>query len=178
MEKNYTKIRNFALILIIILITIIAFIGIYVKKLNAYKDFINKEYLDSLNANDKYERFKLNYKEGHFIVAVDKDERVVGFCRYYDEYRDNPDDDEIDCELCVLYVNWDDRGKGIGAALVDFVKNYFRSIGKQRMLIWCFKDNIKARGFYEKMGGKLYGQKMVDKNGQKLEEVGYEYELF
>lgn len=143
---------------------------------NAYKDFIDKEYLDSLTVEDKYERMKRNYKKGHFIVAANN-EKILGFCRYADENMDNLDNEEIDCELCALYVNWEDRNIGVGAALVNFVKNYFKSIGKRRMLIWCFKDNVKARGFYEKMGGKICGQKIVDKDGQKLEEVGYKYEL-
>ncbi|MBQ3408203.1 MAG: GNAT family N-acetyltransferase [Clostridia bacterium] len=142
----------------------------------AYKGFIDDEYLDNLDTNEKYERMKSNYKEGHFIVA-ESNGRIVGFCRYSDDYIDNPDDDEKDCELNVLYVNWEDRGNGIGSALVDFVKNYFRSIGRKKMLIWCFKENEKGRRFYEKMGGKIFGQKIVDKNGQKLEEVGFEYEL-
>ena len=141
----------------------------------AYKDFIDKDYLNKLDVNEKYNKFKANYKEGHFIVAVDND-RVLGFCRYSDEY-DEAWDEDIDCELRVLYVNWDDRGNGIGAALVDFAKNYFRSIGRNRMLIWCFKENMSARGFYEKMGGKLSYQKVIERDGKKYEEVGFKYEL-
>ena len=143
----------------------------------AYRGIIDDEYLDSLDVDGKYKRMKSNYKEGHFIVAVDNEERVLGFCRYSDENMDNPDDDEIDCELCALYVNFDDRGSGIGRALVEFVMNYFRSLGKERMISWCFKENEKARVFYEKMGGKAYGLKVVDYGGKKYEEVGYEYEL-
>ncbi|MBR2705257.1 MAG: GNAT family N-acetyltransferase [Clostridia bacterium] len=142
----------------------------------AYRGFIDDEYLDSLDANEKYERYKKNYQEGHFIVAAN-DERVLGFCRYSDENMDNPDDDEIDCELCALYVNWDDRNLGIGAALVNFVMNYFRSIGKSKMIIWCFEDNEKGRGFYEKMGGKAIGFKEVDRGGKIYREIGYLYEL-
>lgn len=142
----------------------------------AYRGFIDDEYLDNLDANEKYERYKLNYQEGHFIVAAN-DERVLGFCRYADENMDNPDDDEIDCELCALYVNWEDRNLGIGAALVNFVKNYFRSIGKNKMIIWCFKDNEKGRGFYEKMGGEPIGFKEVDRGGKVYREIGYLYDL-
>lgn len=139
----------------------------------AYRGIIDDEYLDSLDVNQKYERFKSNYKDGHFIVAIN-DEKVLGFCRYSDEYRDS---DEFDCELCALYINLEDRGCGIGSALVNYVMNYFRSIGKETMIIWCLEENYKAREFYEKMGGKLYKQKEIEKGGKKYEEVGFKYEL-
>lgn len=143
----------------------------------AYKGIVDDEYLDSLDANEKYEKFKHNFKEGSFIVAANA-EKVLGFCRYCDIYRDDPDDENIDCELCALYVNWDDRGSGIGRALVEYTKAYFKSNGKRHMVIWCFKENHKARGFYEKLGGKLYAEKEIERGGKKYKEVGYIYELF
>ena len=72
-EKNYTKIRNFALILIIILITIIAFIGIYVKKLNTYKDFI-PEYKTGMDFDGYAElKFKLSEESEEKEVWLDSD---------------------------------------------------------------------------------------------------------
>ena len=62
MEKNYTKFRNIALILIIILITLVAFVGIYTKKLNTYKDFI-PEYKKGMDFDGFVElKFKLSDK--------------------------------------------------------------------------------------------------------------------
>ena len=79
MEKNYTKIRNFALILIIILITIIAFIGIYVKKLNAYKDFI-PEYKTGMDFDGYAElKFKLSEESEEKEVWLDSDGKFKGY---------------------------------------------------------------------------------------------------
>ncbi len=142
----------------------------------AYRGFIDDDYLDSLDANEKYERYKKNYKEGHFIVAANE-KKVLGFCRYSDDYIDGPYEDRADCELCALYVNFDDRNLGVGRAIVDFVKNYFRSIGKSKMIIWCFEDNKNGRGFYEKMGGQAIGFKVVVKGGKEYREIGYLYDL-
>ena len=142
----------------------------------AYRGIIDDEYLDSMDANVTYERMKSNYKEGHFIVAADG-ERILAFCRYSDVYRDNPDDDKIDCELCAIYVDWEIRGNGIGSAIVEFVKNYFKSIGKHTMILWCLRDNMSARAFYEKMGGKEEGLKSFEKGGKTYQEVGYVYDL-
>ena len=79
MEKNYTKIRNFALILIIILITIIAFIGIYVKKLNAYKDYI-PEYKTGMDFDGYAElKFKLSEESEEKEVWLDSDGNFKGY---------------------------------------------------------------------------------------------------
>jgi len=143
---------------------------------NAYRGIIDDDYLDSLDANEKYKRFKQNFKEGSFIVAVNN-EKVLGFCRYSDVYRDNPNDTTIDCELCALYINWEDRGSGIGRALVEHVMERLKAIQKRCMVIWCLKENYKARGFYEKLGGKLYAEKEIERGGKMYKEVGYIYEL-
>lgn len=142
----------------------------------AYRGIIDDEFLDNLSDKDNYERLKKNYKDGPFIVAVDGD-KVLGFCRYSESNRSNPDDKHHDCEICALYVNWEDRGKGIGAALVNFVKSYFKSIGKKKMIIWCLEKNYPSRKFYEKMGGSIYGSKSIEKGGKEYAEVGFSYEL-
>lgn len=79
MEKNYTKIRNFALILLIILITIIAFIGIYTKKLNRYSDVI-PEYKKGMDFDGYVElKFKLSDKSEEKEVWVDENGNFKGF---------------------------------------------------------------------------------------------------
>ena len=79
MEKNYTKIRNFALILLIILITIIAFIGIYTKKLNTYKDII-PEYKKGMDFDGYVElKFKLSDKSEEKEVWLDENGNFKGY---------------------------------------------------------------------------------------------------
>ena len=142
----------------------------------AYRGIIDDAYLDNLDVQAKYERFKQNYQEGHFTVAV-RGSEVLGFARYSDEPFNNSDNKKVECELCALYVKWDVRGSGIGAALVTYVKDYFKSIGKKSMCIWCLKENHKARFFYEKMGGTLYAEQDLERGGKIYKEVGYMYEL-
>lgn len=142
----------------------------------AYRGIIDDEYLDSLSNEQYYKKLKGNYKDGPFIVAADGD-KVLGFCRYSEYNRSNPNDKKHDCEIGVLYVNWEDRGKGIGSALVNYVKEYFKSIGKKRMIIWCLEKNYPGRKFYEKMGGTICGKKYIERGGKEYSEVGFSYDL-
>ena len=41
------------------------------------------------------------------------------------------------------------------------------------MILWVLKDNLKARAFYEAMGGVLIGEKMITIGGAELLEVAY-----
>ena len=45
------------------------------------------------------------------------------------------------------------------------------------MILWCLKDNINARKFYEKMGGRRYKRSKLEKGNKKYKLVGYRYDL-
>lgn len=79
MEKNYAKFRNLALILIIILITLIAFVGVYTRKFNIYKDFI-PEYKTGMDFDGYVElKFKLSNNSEEKEVWVDPDGNFKGY---------------------------------------------------------------------------------------------------
>ena len=69
----------------------------------AYKDILDKEYLDSLDITQKESNMLSNYKENGFIVA-ELENRIVGFSRYIDNNSMSTEISEADCELLALYV--------------------------------------------------------------------------
>jgi len=48
---------------------------------------------------------------------------------------------------------------------------------REKMVIWCLKDNINARRFYEQMGGVLDKKRTLKIGDTDYEEVSYIYEL-
>ena len=50
-------------------------------------------------------------------------------------------------------------------------------MNKKKMIIWCLKDNYPSRKFYEKIGGKIIGEKDFIRGEYKYPEVGFLYEL-
>ena len=143
---------------------------------SAYRGIIDDDFLDNLNVEDNYNRRLKDYKENGFIVAEIHNE-VVGFCRYTINNLFSKDVNEIDCELCAIYVKPDLKRQGIGKALFDYVIQEQLKNNNKNMILWCLKENYNSRKFYEKMGGNVYGENEIQKGGKKYKEVGYRYDL-
>ncbi|KAF2206637.1 hypothetical protein CERZMDRAFT_52779 [Cercospora zeae-maydis SCOH1-5] len=56
--------------------------------------------------------------------------------------------------LYVYEVHLDEsaRGKGLGRSLVGMAENIARRVGVEKVMLTCFKSNVKARTFYERLG--------------------------
>ena len=55
--------------------------------------------------------------------------------------------------------------------------NEFKDKNLKKMIIWCFKDNYKARNFYEKMDGSYCGESSCVRGNKEYKKVGYVYNL-
>lgn len=142
----------------------------------AYRGIVDDDYLDNLRIDEKYQKMLKNYKENGFIVA-EKNNKIVGFCRYCEGNKYIKDYPEVDCELYALYVKTEEKRKGIGNKLVKYVMEELKNKNLKKMIIWCFKDNYKARGFYEKLEGVYCGELLCKKGDKEYKEVGYIYNL-
>lgn len=78
----------------------------------------------------------------------------------------------FDGELYVLYVLQPFQGKGYGAGLVTRVAHALAAGGYHSLVIWVLRDN-PARGFYERLGGRLIAEKVVEIGGKQLSDVAY-----
>lgn len=136
----------------------------------AYKDIMDSDFLDSLNAEQRYEIEIKRYQK--FTVAVDHDE-VLGYA--WNETVD--DDDAADCEIIALYVRYSKRKNGIGRALMENAMDTFRKSGKKTMIIWCLEENYESRKFYEKMGGKQYKPGTHRWGNRDYNMISYLYQL-
>ena len=142
----------------------------------AYRGIVADEYLDSLTVDQNYKKRINDYTENGFIVA-ERDNEVVGFCRYGFENAYGEMFPDVDCELHALYVKPNCKGVGIGTKIINYVINEFKAKGYKKMILWCFKDNYPARMFYEKMGG-IYGTEgIITRGGKDYKEVCYIYDL-
>lgn len=141
----------------------------------AYKGIIENEYLESMNREERINKRKKDYKKGFFIV-VEIDSEIVGFCRYYSDVFSN-DGEGYDCELMALYVKPTLKQQGIGTKMFNYVKEDLKKQGKQKMILWCLKENYSSRKFYEKMGGKIVAEHDIKIGNKKYPEVGFGYEL-
>ena len=142
----------------------------------AYRGIVDDEYLDKLSIDEFYQKRLKDYAENGFVVAEEKN-KILGFCRYREGNAYGDKFLDVDCEILALYVKPELKRKGIGKALVDYVKNEFRENKYSKMIIWCLKDNYPSRAFYEKMGGIYCGENSIQKGNKEYEEVGFIYDL-
>lgn len=138
----------------------------------AYKKIINEEYLKNMSIEKIIEKNKNNFERYPFIVAESNNE-IVGFCSYNFEKTE----ENSDCELRGIYVKSNMKRCGIGKKLINYVKREFRKANKQKMILWCFKENYPSRKFYEARGG-IEGQiKNIEIGGTEYEIISYLFNL-
>ena len=144
---------------------------------NAYRGIIDDSYLDNLPStrDNTIERWTNSYKDGHFIVAIYNNE-VVGFSRFVDN---NDFSSNIDCdsELCAIYVKPNYKFMGIGTKLFNYITDYFKSLNKEKMILWCLDGNLPSIKFYTKMGGTIVAEKYATIDNKEYKELGFLYNL-
>ncbi len=135
----------------------------------AYRGIIDSDYLDSMNVADRYHR-ELQRYQIYRVAAIGKE--VLGFT-----WNEMTDDEAADCEIIAIYIRYARRKGGIGSALFRDSVDIFRAAGKQRMIIWCLRENAEARKFYEKMGGTVYQTGTHSWGNRAYEMISYLYQL-
>lgn len=144
----------------------------------AYKDIIDKDYLENLKVEERIEKVKKEYKDGSYIVAKDIDtNQVIGLSRFGDRIDDLDRFTDYDGEIYGLYVKPGLLRNGVGSRLLKYAKQELKNKGKSKMILWCLKKNSPSRKFYESMGGTLLGEKTRNIGGKEYSLVGYGYEL-
>ena len=144
----------------------------------AYKDFIDKTFLQNLSLEEKIEKLKQEYKVREYTIARNKDtNEVVGVTRFGKRLDELDRFTEYDGEIDGLYVKPGLLRKKIGSRLLLYAKEKLKEQGNHKMIIWCLKENEPSRKFYESMGGILLGEKMHNIGGKNYPLVGYGYQI-
>ena len=124
--------------------------------------------------------FKSNYKKAIVYVAV-LDDKIVGYCIGETTFRDEKMQKLGLAEINSLYIRPDFQGKGLGQRLFKKVADALKAQGNNKAGLDVFKDNLKARKFYEKIGGTLIDYekegKYPDKSGKPALLVHYVFDL-
>ena len=142
---------------------------------SAYRGIIDDEYLDLISVSEQIENIK-QYSLDTIFVAQ-RDNEILGFCRFYDYAKTVYDDKEIDCEIREIYVKPNIKRMGIGSKLFKHTLKYFKQKGKKKLYLGCYEKNYNARKFYEKMGGIAAFGKDIKIVGKIYPVVSYIYYL-
>jgi GNAT superfamily N-acetyltransferase len=143
----------------------------------AYRTLLPDDYLNQLRPEDRAQRYdfaSLDPQKPWTIVAVE-DGLIRGFATTMPS-RDT--DLPNHGELCALYVDPEQWGRGIGVRLVSAARERLLELGFQHALLWMLAGNLRAERFYQIDGWALDGMSRTDSIwGITVNEVRYQRRL-
>ena len=138
----------------------------------AYKDIISPKVMQERTDVDKRtESFSKIISNGiQNVYIILDDEKPCGFCTS-DKYRE--EDLSNAYEIIAMYFLTKYWGIGFAKQTMDFVLEDIKKSGYQKVCLWTFEDNLRARRFYEKCGFEFDGTKKESDLGENLFYVRY-----
>lgn len=76
-------------------------------------------------------------------------------------------------EFTSVYVLKSDQRQGLGTGLMRAMMSDLAARGLAGFTLWVPRENIPVRSLYEKLGGKLMGQREIARGAAALTEVAY-----
>jgi ribosomal protein S18 acetylase RimI-like enzyme len=139
---------------------------------DAYAALLPADYLARLNPKIEAARWSRSSRVESTLVA-DVDGDVVGYAIIGPaRHRETAWG-----EIYALYVETDWREQGIGRALIEESFRRFRARGFPGAVVWCLEGNAAAIGFYRRCGGKMLGERRLDRvQSLELPVVGFSWE--
>lgn len=138
----------------------------------AYAPFFPQAYLDHFTyaEQDQDWRDLIGDRKSDFVLVAVQDAReIVGYAL---GKMDSDKLKEFESELVALHVLPEFQHNGIGGKLFSAMAHEFRARGKNDLYLWTLEGN-PVRAWYERLGGKLVGEKNYDVDDVTITEVAY-----
>jgi ribosomal protein S18 acetylase RimI-like enzyme len=130
-----------------------------------------EEFLTSLSELGYTERWERVIGDGKSIVVVAEDAgEVVGFAS---GGRERAGEIGYAGELYAIYLLEGAQRRGLGRELFRAIVEGLRGMELADLIVWVLRDNHRARGFYERLGGVYVRSQPITIGPSTLEEVSY-----
>ena len=106
------------------------------------------------------------------LVAVSAEEPVLGYVLARAQQDIYPG---YDAEILALHVKQPYQGAGVGSALLKAAVGQLQEWGCRSVMLWALQGN-PVREWYERLGGKVLGEKRFQVDGWDIVEVAYGWE--
>ena len=139
----------------------------------AFQDILSAEILqqatDLTHATAMYKQLLDENIGNGYILEVNSQPHCIA---WWDKARDNdmPDYAELVC-IHSLQNKW---RKGCGTQMMNRIMDDMKAAGYDKVMLWVFTNNVRARKFYESCGFVTYGKV---KPCFETEEICYERKL-
>jgi ribosomal protein S18 acetylase RimI-like enzyme len=105
--------------------------------------------------------------------AVESDHRLVGFGSCCAQRSPELATQGFDGEVSSIYLLRAVQRRGLGASLLQALAADLLGRGFAAVSLWVLRDNARARGFYERCGGRILGERTDVREHAELHEVAY-----
>jgi ribosomal protein S18 acetylase RimI-like enzyme len=125
-----------------------------------YSGFLPQMYLERMSValHERQWRHRL-LSTREATLAAEGHLGLVGYVSAQRARRRGPGEE---AEISTLYVLRAAQGVGLGRALFTAAARVMAARGASALVLWVLRDNLKARGFYERLGG------VVDQAGEEF----------
>lgn len=114
----------------------------------AFADFVSRETMDACAGEENcIALLESIFREGKMHFLMGGDSGMLAWQRT-----------EEGAEIVAIHTLPESRGTGLGAALL---KEALHQIGDSPVFLWAFRENTRARRFYEKHGFQWDGSQRV-----------------
>ncbi|HEV2033865.1 MAG TPA: GNAT family N-acetyltransferase [Candidatus Dormibacteraeota bacterium] len=138
---------------------------------SAYRNLLPDDFLAALTEAYYAERWTRLIHEGSSRVFVAEEPKgIVGFAS---GGRERAGEHGFAGELYAIYVLDSAERRRHGRELVRAVAGALREMNLPDMIVWVLRDNVRARGFYERLGGIYVRAQPITIGTTTLEEVSY-----
>lgn len=124
---------------------------------NAFNTILSKEDLEKYSNIDKAIEMYTNLLSedvgNGYILSIND---IPHCMAYWGESRDE-DMEEYSELICIHSIseNW---RRGYGSMMMEYILREIKKSGFEKVMLWVFEKNIRARSFYEKHGFVLTGK--------------------
>lgn len=106
------------------------------------------------------------------LAAASPEQQVIGYLLA----RAQPDIyPGYDAEILAMHVKQSHQGNGIGKALLRKAVERLEERGCRSVMLWTLKGN-PVRQWYERLGGRILGEKRFQVDGWDVVEIAYGWE--
>jgi len=147
--------------------------------LDTYSNLLPEEYLNAFSYEEQEEDWKQFFrtKSSQLLFIAENKDTILGYCLADPT---SSFSEEYPSELVSLHIRKPYQRRGIGRSLFVHVVKQMNSSDIKGMFCWVLSEN-SARHFYERLGGRLVGQKPWINNAifdVDITEVAYGWSSF
>jgi ribosomal protein S18 acetylase RimI-like enzyme len=143
-----------------------------------YRDILPKERLEALSYVHREEGWADRLERAAALravtfVAEDQDGQVIGFSTAGPETSGDP---TYKGELYAIYLLERFQRQGHGRRLMHAAADAMSQAGFPNIMLWVLADNHGARRFYERIGGRVIGERALTIFDVAVEECAYAWD--